>query len=384
MELTISLIMAVLTFLVFVLIGNLRVKSIKPFIALVPICAMCVIAYMLKWRLAAVILALLLCIVVLYILSEERDFRFVFALATAALFSYLTVNSVACAVAMRGALIGLCAALLTAGISAYLILSKYRQIKKLLLLPLSVWNNMSVCAVLLFIFACMLCAYPTPLLQRADSVMILPMYTALCAILYNELLNFVSVNIDIESMLHSGELLEAKISLKNSQLEVQKLYYTLAQTDLLTGLANRAAFEKNKLSTKANWNELMPAVCFSFDLNNLKEINDNYGHASGDKALCGIANILREVFSDTPEVYRMGGDEFIVMGYRVTEDDAQNRLNKFKDKISAYNAVESEPIYCAAGMAFAFSPATPFETIVSEADCKMYEDKRKYNNVPRN
>ncbi|MEG2021828.1 MAG: hypothetical protein RR087_08625, partial [Oscillospiraceae bacterium] len=104
MELTISLIMAVLTFLVFVLIGNLRVKSIKPFIALVPICAICIIAYMMKWRLAAVILALLLCVVVLYILSEERDFRFVFALATAALFSYLTVNSVACAVAMRGAL----------------------------------------------------------------------------------------------------------------------------------------------------------------------------------------------------------------------------------------------------------------------------------------
>ena len=158
---------------------------------------------------------------------------------------------------------------------------------------------------------------------------------------------------------------------------MQKLYDSFAQTDALTGIGNRAALERNRLSAEANWQSLMPAVCYSFDLNNLKQINDTRGHASGDQALCDIAQLLRETFCDTPEVYRLGGDEFLVMGYQIEQADAKARLADFYERLAAHNAQQGQEISCAAGMAFTQNADMTFALLMSEADRKMYENKRK-------
>ena len=69
---------------------------------------------------------------------------------------------------------------------------------------------------------------------------------------------------------------------------------------------------------------------FSFDLNNLKKINDNMGHTYGDDLISGFARILKETFEKEAVVGRMGGDEFIVI---IRSDDGRIDYETFRKKL---------------------------------------------------
>ncbi|HKM03736.1 MAG TPA: GGDEF domain-containing protein [Lachnospiraceae bacterium] len=83
--------------------------------------------------------------------------------------------------------------------------------------------------------------------------------------------------------------------------------------DLLTGLFNRAAFEK--ASKQLIGNKMFTII--AMDINKFKEINDTYGHDYGDIILKEVATIIRESFDDNCSCYRIGGDEFYIIS-RIT------------------------------------------------------------------
>ena len=87
-----------------------------------------------------------------------------------------------------------------------------------------------------------------------------------------------------------------------------------AETDYLTGLLNRRAFEKRFEAACAHWDESQPMLAFIlFDIDHFKTINDTYGHASGDLALKAVADLCRTVWRQSDVVARVGGEEFAVL-----------------------------------------------------------------------
>lgn len=91
-------------------------------------------------------------------------------------------------------------------------------------------------------------------------------------------------------------------------LKIKDLYFE-ANTDILTGLYNRRAYE-DKLA-KINESGISDSMVYcSFDLNGLKQANDTCGHSTGDKLICGAASVIKNIWGKYGRIYRIGGDEF--------------------------------------------------------------------------
>lgn len=87
-----------------------------------------------------------------------------------------------------------------------------------------------------------------------------------------------------------------------------------AETDYLTGLLNRRAFEKRFEAVHAHWDESQPMLAFIlFDIDHFKTINDTHGHQAGDLALKAVADLCRSTWRQSDVVARVGGEEFAVL-----------------------------------------------------------------------
>lgn len=107
----------------------------------------------------------------------------------------------------------------------------------------------------------------------------------------------------------------------------------------------------------------------SLDLNNLKILNDRHGHKEGDKSLIAVTNIIKRYAGPRVSLYRTGGDEFMILCYKMNEE-------KVRELISAIEAdLEKTPYRCAIGYAIC-SSHTDFESACQLADNSMYENKR--------
>lgn len=150
---------------------------------------------------------------------------------------------------------------------------------------------------------------------------------------------------------------------------------SLANTDGLTGVANRRAFE-DRLSTLRGKPFENPVGLMIFDVNNLKELNDEKGHVAGDELLKLIAGTLEKSFSQVGTVYRIGGDEFAMIcspcsteRYEVARDALFTEHRELGDASSA--------VSIAFGEAF-WAKEDDFESIdelFSVADGRMYKHK---------
>ncbi|MBA4045128.1 MAG: sensor domain-containing diguanylate cyclase [Erythrobacter sp.] len=96
-------------------------------------------------------------------------------------------------------------------------------------------------------------------------------------------------------------------------LQLQKQTRDLADTDPLTGLANRRALDGRIAELLRPSSNPRPFKLALLDLDGFKPVNDQYGHAFGDKLLCSVADRLRECIGDAGLVVRQGGDEFAVL-----------------------------------------------------------------------
>ena len=107
----------------------------------------------------------------------------------------------------------------------------------------------------------------------------------------------------------------------------------MALRDQLTGLFNRYKLQ-SEIKDYLEFNKEHSAVLIAFDLNKFKEINDNYGHQAGDRALLAMAERLEKCFYNRNQDYlfREGGDEFLVFLEKTNEDTALNKINHMLEK----------------------------------------------------
>lgn len=151
--------------------------------------------------------------------------------------------------------------------------------------------------------------------------------------------------------------------------------------DYLTGLPNRKAFENyfNKENSKNHYNKL--AILY-IDLDGFKEINDNYGHDTGDTLLKTVASRLKNTMRSKDKLSRMAGDEFTVLLTNVeTETDVKKIIKKIKAKIAEPYQINGKKIEisCSIGFSFDYKTKKSFQEFINKADLAMYEAKNEKN-----
>ena len=157
----------------------------------------------------------------------------------------------------------------------------------------------------------------------------------------------------------------------------QKIIEKMAYTDMLTNTYNRNKCERilEEMEQKRT-----PGYLVSLDLNELKQINDNYGHSRGDDLIVNFSTILRETFESYEcAVGRMGGDEFLIVMYHTKEHQVASALEKLNKNISCWNKKnKGDALSVAYGYAYYDGgKKSSVQAVYEEADQEMYRSKRE-------
>ena len=181
-----------------------------------------------------------------------------------------------------------------------------------------------------------------------------------------------AVNFDSENVEHIKETLELTSFFIASEIANNRYIDMLQQmnkTDALTGVMNRNAMN-NRVAELSDAPAAQPGgmgVVFA-DMNGLKNVNDSQGHAAGDLLLKNAAMILQSTFVGD-EIYRAGGDEFLVLLQETDEADLRRKIAEIKQKAALFSNVSF-----AAGYSL-LTDGRDIRKALSEADARMYDDK---------
>ncbi len=151
------------------------------------------------------------------------------------------------------------------------------------------------------------------------------------------------------------------------------VYEQMANSDFLTGLANRRQCE---LVFDEIDNEDSDYAVIAFDLNNLKEVNDKHGHTMGDRLLKEFADLLRGVFNSVGTVGRTGGDEFVVIIRHAEVLNIDHLLEILDERIAEANKRKKDfCISAARGVCTRLDNKINVRSAYRTADQRMYENK---------
>jgi diguanylate cyclase (GGDEF)-like protein len=115
------------------------------------------------------------------------------------------------------------------------------------------------------------------------------------------------------------------------------------------------------------------------DVNGLKQINDNGGHASGDQALREAGNVIRHTFRDSDIIARLGGDEFAVVAHVADETSVAAIRERLRAHLNAVNDVPNRAYMLDMSVGAAIVDASHddgLEILLARADAAMYQEKR--------
>ena len=172
-------------------------------------------------------------------------------------------------------------------------------------------------------------------------------------------------------------VLSLMIYLAHSNSRENKYLIHLSEIDPLTSVFNKETTQKlidQKLKNHEHF-------CFLIlDVDDFESVNDNYGHAVGDKVLKNLSDLFKNHFRQTDIVGRIGGDEFIIL----IEDEhiAESRIQSLLQKVNALKIEELQDfkLSISVGMAFAPSNGTTFMELYRHADHALYQTKRTGKN----
>ena len=149
--------------------------------------------------------------------------------------------------------------------------------------------------------------------------------------------------------------------------------FELAYTDSMTELQNRNAYEEKLKKLRKPSSNISSITVIVIDINGMKEINDSYGHFSGDDAIKTVAKALKDTLGEKADIFRIGGDEFVC----ISESNVLPYISQFKDTISF---VDREKLYKLA-VSIGYSKyhekyTKSIDDIICRADEKMYKAKK--------
>ena len=210
----------------------------------------------------------------------------------------------------------------------------------------------------------------------------------LCEVNYSNLDCITPISIQLSSALKSLILIEkqrmVQRELENNLRRIEESNNALdelSKSDELTGIYNRRGFIENaEKAIKDKKNHGKTALVFYSDMDNLKKINDVYGHDDGDFALKEIANILLDTFRSSDIVSRFGGDEFVCFALVKIEGKGPEIKQRMEIITENHNALARKPYtvdmstgYCE----FECRDDVDIYKILDMADQMLYEEKKK-------
>jgi diguanylate cyclase (GGDEF)-like protein len=163
-------------------------------------------------------------------------------------------------------------------------------------------------------------------------------------------------------------------------VKLQERLRSMSVTDELTDLYNRRGFfalaeQELKLANRLRRNVFL----FYLDIDNLKDINDHYGHLEGDMMILETSNILRRTFRQSDTISRIGGDEFVIILNGAKKADAEIVAKRLVDNLEDFNKKMNRGYKLSMSMGMAlYDPEAPasIDELLSQADKSMYEQKK--------
>lgn len=158
--------------------------------------------------------------------------------------------------------------------------------------------------------------------------------------------------------------------------------------DTLTGLLNRgyldAYLNRILITTKGKPEQRERYFAMIVDMDDFKQVNDNYGHVEGDKLLVAAAELIRDSCRPDDVVTRMGGDEFFIIGQRDYQSEVEKLMQRIIENVDLYNQQSNTPYDMCMSLGFAMlngSIKRP-DQFITAADIDMYKNKelKKGNN----
>jgi diguanylate cyclase (GGDEF)-like protein len=173
--------------------------------------------------------------------------------------------------------------------------------------------------------------------------------------------------------------LEMRIRAGRRIIELEEKLRDLSFKDSLTGIYNRRGFfTLSEHQLKMAGRQQKTVLLLFADIDNLKEINDIYGHKEGDSALIETAGILKETYRKSDIIARVGGDEFAVFFMGSSENDAEAIMGRLQNKIETYNMKHGKYKLSISFGISSFNPESVhnIEHILYQADKLMYVHKK--------
>lgn len=169
------------------------------------------------------------------------------------------------------------------------------------------------------------------------------------------------------------------------QMNMEKLNY-MAFRDRLTGLYNRHYVEDDLLnelkgqSWKSNWED-MENVIIMADVDDFKKVNDQYGHETGDTVLVGVSNVM-EAVCKRHKVVRWGGEEFVIILFTVSKDEAFALSEKIRKQIEELPFFfEGRTFHCTITLGLSvYDKNVSMKDNIEHADKALYSGKRSGKN----
>lgn len=149
------------------------------------------------------------------------------------------------------------------------------------------------------------------------------------------------------------------------------------QRDDLTGLRNRRSFDQDFANlADYNDNSIIIAVV---DIDHFKRINDRFGHLYGDEVLILIARLMRSTFRKSDRVYRIGGEEFVVLLHRTNLQGAERALNNFRNVVASQEFPQVGQVTISAGFSV-LQAMDSASNVFGRADDALYIAKKNGRN----
>lgn len=175
-----------------------------------------------------------------------------------------------------------------------------------------------------------------------------------------------------------GQLVAVQGIIRNidEKIQLQKDLEYRIYHDALTGIYNRQYFEQKAAFFNIKKNS--PIAIILCDLDNLKMMNDSFGHKQGDRLLIETAKLLKSFSSDNISVSRIGGDEFAILLADKKEESVSDLINFIESSIALFNMDKQEyKIEISIGYAYSNRSIGKMDELLSIADANMYRVKRR-------
>jgi diguanylate cyclase (GGDEF)-like protein len=196
-------------------------------------------------------------------------------------------------------------------------------------------------------------------------------YTPIIDLVLQILLGFGMVIVLLELVLSDVKVANEKLRKAHEKLE------ELAHIDPLTTALNRHAFY-GYLNRRAGDEGLVSGCVGFFDIDDLKSINDRYGHTVGDIAIRAVVRAIRDIVRAEDLIFRWGGDEFFVLMIGLNAETATSRMARIERMLSNVR-IEGvfQPLSIGVSHAFEdFAELSDLENTIERADAKMYRQKQ--------